>query len=269
MIYVLIRSSRLERVTEWEDVNCVDILAQHDQIYRNGEGPVLGDEMVEVMDLPTLPLLDDDGDEISIYDADGYRIPRRLPTHSEAYGSWINLSSAHNLFQPQDDNLHARRAMPFNAYPQAFLKTLGNIQSSTVPLPLTDYVRTLNAELAVHVNDEDGGPDHPSPALETVYFQSYNEISHRIRDEARFHPVQLGLITSALSGAAVTNQVALRKWQSRVHACREGLPHQRFENKINRGDQPESLRNEVTYTIHLNRLNPQLRNGRYGILLQL
>ena len=257
--------SRLEHVTEWNVVDPLDIIDQNGRIYRHGADPVLDDDVIEVLDLPALPFFDDDGNEICIYDTGGYRIPRRIPSRSECYASWINLTRAHELFRPHDDNVHDQRAMPFNAYPQAFLKTAGNIQSPTVPTSLMQYVRTLNQEIAVHVDDDndddDEHNDHRSTAIETMFFQSYNEISHRIRDEARFHPVQLGLITSALSGNMATNNSAVRRWRRRVEACQHALPHKRFEEKIRDGGQPEALRNEVTYTIHLNRLKPQLRNG--------
>jgi hypothetical protein len=228
-------------------------------------------ELEEVENLHDLDLLMPSGHEIQIYDERGFRILRRKPLDDQAittYGPWIRLLNAHNLFHHRHDPTNAPHRMDFAAYPQAFLKEYGNIQSTSIPTSFKPCLSQINSKIRRPLHGDGDSDDEDdrletfsnAPAISAVSFQSYNEISHRFRDEAKFHSVQLGLITAALSGSGSTGHQQ-RCWSRKFQHCKERLPHLRFDDKIAGGDQPESLRNEITYTLHLNRVSPNYRNG--------
>lgn len=233
------------------------------------------DDEREEIDIHTLELWDDEGHEIPVYDQDGYRVPRRVPLRLRAsYGAWVDLSKAQELFISGDeDPVGGPRQLPFTAYPQAYLKHYGNIQSDIAPSQYKNQIARLNEAIMLPIEAEESEDDveimlaaHPTgPALRCVYFQSYNEISHRFRDEARFLAIQLGMVTAALSGCTATTIRATNKWQQRVDQCGERLPYERFLDKISGPNQPQALRNEVTFTLNLRRLAAGDRNGGYVI----
>ncbi|KAF8422582.1 hypothetical protein L210DRAFT_931249 [Boletus edulis BED1] len=255
-------------VTDWRNRDVDQILRKHNRIYSQTLEDDLFDEREQVEDLHNLDLLDEDGYEINIYDDEGFRIPRRHPTQVTSHGLWYDLHRAHELFTDDNVEFDAPRRTPFSAYPQAFLKKFGNLQSKSPPVVYNHMVTTLNAEIALpfqRPDDDDDDDDDVNIAhtlaIEPVAFQGYNEISHRFRDQARFHVTQIGLMTSAMAGSTCTRQSNIRKWKHRLHTCRDKLPHLRFQDKINEGSQPQALRNEVTFTLHLHRMKPEFRNG--------
>ena len=256
---------RFYLVRNWRPRNVDQILQENPQVYSETLDNDLFDERDTLDDLHDLDLIDDDGYEINIYDDDGFRIPRRYPTQAIPHGVWFNLHRAHELFTDENPDFDAPRRIPFSPYPQAFLKKFGNLTSKLPPVVYNNFITSLNAEIALPFQHDDNVDDDidyaHSLAIEPVSFQGYNEISHRFRDEARFHVTQIGLMTSALSGASASSQSNVRKWTQRLRTCRDKLPHLRFQDRIDAGSQPQALRNEVTFTIHLHRIKPEFRNG--------
>ncbi|KAI9456721.1 hypothetical protein HD554DRAFT_2177974 [Boletus coccyginus] len=256
-------------VTEWTERDVDEILESYPHVFTETIVPGSNDLRQPVEDLHDLDLLDDDGREINIYDEEGYRIPRRFPEDATPHGLWVDLNRAHELFDDDIDDLLAPRHTRFSVYPQAFLKRFGNLQSKCAPAVYQHLIMHLNQDLAMALQnpeDSDGNNDdqdraHYTMAISVVGFQAYNELSHRFRDEPRFHVTQTGLITSAISCARHDPPGTVQKWMRRVDICRDKLPHLRFEDKISTPSQPQALRNEITLTVHIRRLKAEFRDG--------
>ncbi|KAF8121160.1 hypothetical protein EV363DRAFT_1302449 [Boletus edulis] len=231
------------------------------------------------------------GHDVPVYDTDGYRVRRRVPTRgrSTTSGALVDLTKVHDLFSPDE-----RGKKTYHAYPLAFTKRFGNVQSSTTLRPYDPVIDKINRELTppanANANDDDdddadadasdaGGeeerrgdrgdrrrrlrPRRPrgAPVVRGTHSQLYNAISHRVRDQARFHYVQLGLVTSVLCGSTATTEHGKRRFASRKAFCRNGLPHERHANALRGDDQPQALRIEQTFTVDVYRLRRRHRNG--------
>lgn len=264
-------------VEEWHDVPEDNLLDAHEVLYDKPDT----DESREQVDVRNLPLFDDDGCEVNVYSEEGLRVPRRIPTLFRNCGALLNLRSVHDLFASEDNNEeNARNSVPFYVYPVAFTKDIGNVQSHGLMTNFNRRFTLIDNAMRPHLpnDDEDennsiagdgpgpDGEDNPprlgSSVLHGINCQVYNELSHRVRDEAKFHPVQLGMISTAMAGTTAKKITAQRRWQHRLDQCNVGLPHERFVNKVSGNDQPQALRFENTYTLDVHRLSNDRQNGR-------
>ncbi|KAG2146603.1 uncharacterized protein EDB93DRAFT_1250884 [Suillus bovinus] len=229
------------------------------------------DPMRTEVNLEGLPLLDEDGFEISVYNEQGFRVPRRAPVQFSTCGALLDLHSVHELFRSDDDaHGNTRNKAHFDVYPLACTKTLGNIQSRSLISNFLPHLGQIDGALRPHLVGEDdnrvegdvvpGDLIRGASVLHGISCQIYNELSHRVRDEAKFHPVQLGMISAALSGTT-TKDAARRRWTRRLQQCNHSLPHERFNDKVSGDNQPQALRFENTYTLDVYRMNEEFRNG--------
>jgi hypothetical protein len=280
--YVASSTSMMEHcsyldVEVWRDVAEENLLDAHEVLYDKPDT----DEAREEVDLHDLPLLDDDGCEINIYSEEGFRVPRRVPVRFRNCGALLDLHSVHELFASKDDGLEStRNSIPFYVYPVAFTKHMGNVQARGLMTNFNQRFTLIDKAMRPHLQgddpDEDNslagdGPDidgenNPprlgSSVLHGISCQVYNELSHRVRDEAKFHPVQLGMISTAMAGTTAKTNSGRRRWQRRLDQCNAGLPHERFVEKVTGNDQPQALRFENTYTLDIHRLSNDKQNGR-------
>ncbi|KAG2030241.1 hypothetical protein BDR03DRAFT_1017336 [Suillus americanus] len=243
--------------------------------WQNGHGVIYdkssGDPMRAEVNLEDLPLLDEDGFEINVYNEQGFRIPRRAPVQFSTCGALLNLHSVHELFRSDDDaHGNTRNKAHFDMYPLACTKTLGNIQSRSLISDFLPHLTQIDSVLRPPLIGEDDNraeddivaddPVHGASVLHGINCQIYNELSHRVRDEAKFHPVQLGMISAALSGTTAKN-AARNRWTRRLQQCNHSLPHERFNDKVSGDNQPQALRFENTYTLDVYRMKEEFRNG--------
>ncbi|KAI6010564.1 hypothetical protein EDC04DRAFT_2610141 [Pisolithus marmoratus] len=233
------------------------------------------DPTQEQVDLADLPLVDEDGFEINVYNPDGFRIPRQKPTGFETCGALLDLKKVHELFQGTEDaHGHVQNEVPFTVYPLAFTQDLGNVKATGL-MP-TFACRAMQLNAAIHeddraarhnVNDDDDDDDNPmipnrhSPALLGISSQIYNSLSHRVRTEAKFHVVQLGMVTSVFAGSSAKSATGKRHWEHWVKFCEQGMPHVRFSQKVSGDGQPQTLQFENTYILDISRMCPDLRTG--------
>ncbi|KAG2737670.1 hypothetical protein P692DRAFT_20883334, partial [Suillus brevipes Sb2] len=264
-------------VEEWHDVPEDNLLDAHEVLYDKPDT----DESREQVDVRNLPLFNNDGCEVNVYSEEGLRVPRRIPTLFRNCGALLNLRSVHDLFASEDNNEeNARNSVPFYVYPVAFTKDIGNVQSHGLMTNFNRRFTLIDNAMRPHLpnDDEDennsiagdgpgpDGEDNPprlgSSVLHGINCQVYNELSHRVRDEAKFHPVQLGMISTAMAGTTAKKITAQRRWQHRLDQCNVGLPHERFVDKVSGNDQPQALRFENTYTLDVHRLSNDRQNGR-------
>ena len=213
----------------------------------------------------------------------------------------VDLANIQALFDPHGSVDHAddssttwsEEGEPYfprvDAYPLAFLKSVGNIQADGIPpcfYPLLteinrsvrkpntfgrpspdDEYDELGSEDGEGVDDGDDvdevddGEDVDEvdevprlQAVKPVSCQFYNYITHRVATRAGRHDAQQGTVTAAVSGAFSRNQkdnvVALNN-QSR---CDQALPSARFHAKISLEDSPTSCRAEFVYSVDVRAL---------------
>ncbi|KAI6009799.1 hypothetical protein EDC04DRAFT_2610529 [Pisolithus marmoratus] len=224
----------------------------------------------EQVDLADLPLVDEDGFEINVYNPDGFCIPRQKPTGFETCGALLDLKKVHELFQGTEDaHGHVQNEVPFTVYPLAFTRDLGNVKVTGLMPTFACRVMQLNAAIheddraARHNVDDDDPmiPNRHSPALLGISSQIYNSLSHRVHTEAKFHVVQLGMVTSAFAGASAKSATGKCHWERQVKFCEQGMPHVRFSQKVSGDGQPQTLRFENTYILDISRMRPDLRTG--------
>lgn len=230
---------------------------------------------------------------IPVYNEDGFRVVRRIPTQLEVplSGALVNLSEVHKLFPPAlADNHDPRhdggggaaalgggRAHPgrrsgstYDAYPLAFTRHYGNVQARRTTQPFDNILNAINRRLlppivpaagVVADNDDDDAAFRGAPIVKGVRAQLYNQISHRVRNQTRFHYVQLGLATTVLAGTSATSAADKRTFEQRKEHCLRSLPHKSFRQALEGPHQPQALRLEQTYVVDVHRLQLQDRSG--------
>ncbi|KIJ58123.1 hypothetical protein HYDPIDRAFT_171398 [Hydnomerulius pinastri MD-312] len=249
----------------WNNLNTAELIRRNPHLYS---GPDNDPDRAEIEDLNTFPLLNDDGREVPIYDAEGYRVRRRFPNlvAGREHGALVDLRRVSTLFPSE-----GHRAT-FDPYPLAYTKVFGNAQARRTIEPYDEVLRGLNLVLTPPARPavaEDDGSDHDeqvdfvrgSPVIRGTFSQMYNQISHRVRDQARFHSVQLGLTTTTLTGTSATSRRNKDHFEWLRRHTLEGLPQERFNDKVAKGIQAESLRIEQSFVVDVHRLAPRHKNG--------
>ncbi|KIJ57738.1 hypothetical protein HYDPIDRAFT_44798 [Hydnomerulius pinastri MD-312] len=148
--------------------------------------------------------------------------------------------------------------------------------------PYDDVLCRLNLVLTPPVRPararEDDGSDvddpndfvRGSPVVRGTYCQMYNQISHRVRDEARYHSVQLGLMTTTFAGASANTRKNKNRFLELRRHTGQRLPQERINDKVAEGLQSEALRIEQSFVVDAHRLIPEHKNGAtlYGQILE-
>ncbi|KAI6038253.1 hypothetical protein EDC04DRAFT_2604167 [Pisolithus marmoratus] len=246
-------------VNGWSVIDCTLIWQANPVIYDKPDD----DPTQEQVDLADLPLVDGDGFEINVYNPDGFHIPRQKPTSFETCGALLDLKKVHELFQGTEDaHGHVQNEVPFTVYPLAFTRDLGNVKVAGLMPTFACRVMQLNAAIckddrATHCNvnddddDDDDDPMMPNchlPALLGISSQIYNSLSHHVHTEAKFHVVQLGMVTSMFAGSSAKTVTGKCHWEHRVKFCEQGMPHVRFSQKVSGDRQPQTLMHPDLHT---------------------
>ena len=116
-------------------------------------------------------------------------------------------------------------------------------------------------EANMDVDTPEREPPPPPPLLHAICSQIYNAISHRVRDAAKFHEVQLGLVTTSLAGTTASSLPSKNRWQRNLDRCRGDLPHVRCAQKVAGPGQPQCMRFENTYRLDVQHLPERKRSG--------
>lgn len=224
---------------------------------------------ISVDDLLELPLTDEAGQEINVYDEDGFRIPRRTPLHHRhcpPCGILLDLSQAYTLFQsPYSHELSEAANAEVNlseefpqvklsVYPQAFLKKFGHLQSDGPPLGFQDLLHAINQKL-VHNHDGDSTP------IQIVAFQGYNYVQHNLAERAGQLEVVKGRVTAALAGTHATGSNSLRTFNRMKGFVSHHLPHDRIEELLNKDNPARAMRFEVVVAINISSLKVHFQSG--------
>jgi len=259
-------------VDNWIDIPLEQIRNHNPVLYDSHN-----EDIREEVDLDNTGLLNVDGCEINVYDDLGFCVPRCSPVDCTPCGALLDLECLHELFAPEDYHGRVPNNANFTMYPLAFTKTLGNVQSPSIMPIFSHWLEKVDAVLCPPIpeettdsdlhSDSSGAPRRGASVITGIKCQVYNSLSHRIRNEAKFHFVQLGMVTSALAGSGVKSVPHKAHWSRWVRFCEQGLPHNRFSQKISGDGQPQDLRFENTYIIDVHRMIPQHRKGSWVFMM--
>ncbi|KAI6038225.1 hypothetical protein EDC04DRAFT_2604215 [Pisolithus marmoratus] len=241
-------------VQRWHNMSLERITQNHGEVYDKPDH----DLSRVAVDLRELDLLDEDGYEINMYNKAGWRVPRRVPKESELCGALLDLDKVHELFQGRDE-VHGEMTneVEFWVYPLPFTWKYGNVKAHGIIPNMAACIGKLN-ELIFRGGMEDDDMDIDEGGEDRIY----NSLLHWVRNEAKFHLVQLGMITSAFAGAGIETAGGQHWWEKQMEFCNGGLPHERYSQKVTGDGQPQDLRFENTYTVELTRIREELQNGR-------
>ncbi|KAI6015968.1 hypothetical protein EDC04DRAFT_2608610 [Pisolithus marmoratus] len=160
-------------VQRWHKVSLERITQNHGEVYDKPEH----DTSRVAMDLRELDLLDDDGYEINVYNKAGWAL--------------LDLDKVHELFQGRDE-VHGEMTneVEFWVYPLAFMWKYGNVKAHGIILNMAAHIGKLNESIfRGGMEDDDMEVDEGG--------------EERVQNKAKFHSVQLGMMTSALAGAGI------------------------------------------------------------------
>jgi hypothetical protein len=232
-----------------------------------------------VDDLTNFPLLDDNGQEVPIFDEEGFPIPRHEAGVEEVQTRLGILFDLRNLRDFFDGGLNIdlpdRPPTKYCIYPQAFTHNYGHFQANSLPEAFCRMVDAINVNVGLQSDrltcnkelfgDDDEDYEDLLPSVTGIACQGYNELVHRVRGNgARHHDAQLGVITAAFAGSYAITEKAKRAQRQHARSISFQLPHQKFREKICDDDNQLNLefRLENVYEIDLHRIKPQYRTGR-------
>ena len=166
-----------------------------------------------------------------------------------------------------------------DAYPLAFLRTVGNFQASSIPQCFLPTLARINQSIRRDPNqpasdsdesnedhmsvdhDEDSNHVGGAQVVKPVACQFYNYIAHRTATRAGRHYSQQGTVTAALAGAFAGTNKDKKRASDLQDYCDLSLPSERFHQNISIEDCPSSCRAELVYSIDVRAL--KRRSGRY------
>ena len=184
-------------------------------------------------DILNMPMLNDEGREVEVYDENGWRIPRRRPIVNRGvrYGVLTNLrtidslfasSSLGHRFENEEGEITPGRRNVYTIYPQACLREYGHFQANTAPLVFQPYLASLNedvgrrlrvvnagdSDIDMDSEDEDEFAEWTTQTPVTVSALQFYELSmHRARRTEQDFEILRGLLTALLGGSyAVTDK---------------------------------------------------------------
>ena len=258
-------------VIRWDTIPADNIIEIHaEDIFDSADANVC----VRVI-LGDLPLLDEEGLEIQVFNQAGYRIPQREPIledDNDFNGILFNLRMLHQLFMLdglEDEILLEDLMMTEHyLYPMACLKTIGRFQAKDLMTPFLKKVEALNTRIKEQYNGDDENTIADelltgySPLIEGIACQGYNLLSCRVWTQERYHEVQQGLMMAALSGThtspAINANVAAKFWTD----CETWLLFDRYHKKVTHTHVDTSIHIENVYQVSLWRLPERAQNGR-------
>lgn len=230
----------------------------------------------EVVDLDEYhPLTDTDHPvENLLYTAEGRRIRRRIGTpvnEQEFCGVLLNLETIHQFFNaqmnpaPDLDNYFPNppennNPRSLDLYPQAFLSNKGHYQSSYLPAPFQNVMRTINA----HMVDPEIAVGATNGPVTGGFCQGYNRALHRIRFRVDSHDVQLAEQTAYAASVFVTEPSDRTKADAiRTKLRDKGLAFTRLQSRLQSPGLSKALRLENTYHIDCKAIDPEERTAAY------
>jgi hypothetical protein len=273
----MLQNDRAKGVSRWVDRDDLDEILQEagDNGLFNSPDP-FERESISREELEDLPMLQENGEEIPIFNDAGFPIPRRNPAFQRStlpLGGLIDFADIGQMFGParDDDDDDAPSATKFQVYPQAGLCSCGHVVAQGLMYPMTTFLNTLTEGLSqgYHENNNDMNvdwerPDYP--AVSGISSQIYNAVMHNTRgNSAQQHGVVLGNVTAALAGYWSRGTPKMGDAEALARKCDQQLPHEEYLLKITTRPLDRDLRVENVVGITMAAIHPTQRTGRYAI----
>ena len=253
-------------------VPVTQILRTHGRVFASPRAS----EEDSIEDLNSLPLRDEGGRPIPIYNEEGNPIPRQRAVPDEGAnpaGVFLSLNKVSGLFQEQYMDREARRYVHSNQidlYPVGHVAGVGCIQTRQ-PLPLlSDVIRNVNiavGAMEAPQSDDEGAYEgvNEDGELEPIrrsqkrpvyatHTQAYNLSNHFFAPRANENRITHGQVTAAASGFFAMSGLLPTTSTSKNHAQKAAdkiqmdLPFQVFEAQME-GYIPTALRLEEVVVI--------------------
>lgn len=275
----------------WYVIPNADILAENRRLWDHWDKSIR--KRIHRRDLPDLPLINDNGKEVRIYDDNGDRIARRaarLYPDQKPCGVLVNFDHVNKLFSKvyhhrrgssstsndsnDDDNYNDDDDVtPYPAaisrFPQAFLKTCGHIQCPSGLVSVEKILKEMNGLLQTRIRDADRadhrqwannvGTGSPLTASKT---QFYNEVQHAGTHQHGGLVTQHGTTTKYMAGTYIFSDNKDRKKFDRIKdSITTETPWAQMERVLGRNGTGVGIRGESIYCIDMDLVCPSRRIG--------
>lgn len=236
-----------------------------------------------------IPIQGPAGDNLQLYDENGYPIPRRSPVYLP--NSYIDtlpilqdLSKVKALYSSPtrftedhydaelDEFIECHVPDPDDpgvipeVFPQFFSGNIGHSRAPGLIYPFVQEVKKLSNAVGIQIavaSEDEIDMDPPPQAVEGISSQFYNAATHRFRASASEYIVNKGLVTASLGGAYAQGKSAQRTFGKVKNVISVHQPRQWLESLILSDDLDVSMRAENQYRINLFCLKPEHRNGQH------
>src|SRR5262245_3563451 len=239
---------RLRLLKRWQDIPVPDGRDYYDGYDPNNRASV---------DPKDLEVRDDEGNEIPIYDEDGFRVPRRGPilaAHQPSWGVLADLTLIRSLFDDEiialdnedseDDDMESIEEVApstrVDVYPQAGLRKLGHFKATDVPKGFKPILKKLNRQWAEN-------RQMSTPIIRGISCQGYNHAQHCLSDRAGGIEVLHGQLTAAMAGMQGDAQ---SKW-IREGLIRKTIPFECVTFKLQKKDISRGFRVESVFSLNV------------------
>jgi hypothetical protein len=234
------------------------------------------------------PLHDANGVENPLYNADGERVMRQtreVDEYGRSCGSLMDLTRITELFtadgveqEPYTNPADFASNQAIYKYPIGGLRTAGAFQTSRSIPCFSPVIHALNQAIAMpdedlpydenEVDEDENGDLVPvlRPHLQAVFpvaTQGYNLVQHSLAPRASEYVITHGHATASHIGIFSSTARQRGVWEKEKAFTRAKLPHRHLYDIINKDECEKAFRLEIVYVVHMDRIRPELRTGKY------
>jgi hypothetical protein len=253
----------------------------HGNLY---EAPTGAEEDL-INDYASIPLHDEDGNDVPVFNARGESVNRqqfRPVPNARPAGVFVALDRVGRLFSDSrrthvhpDDYV---RVPTINKYPIGFMANIGSIQTRQPFPPMSQTLQLINKEVGRVPDqgtddedqydgvDDDGelirASERPMTAVFGTATQIYNLSNHSYAPRANEHRALHGHLTAATSGVFATTTAHRNLAKAANEEIQHHLPIEGFEMLSDQRAFSAKGRVEQVFVIIIDRLRPEVVNGR-------
>lgn len=246
-----------EWIMDLRPINWLDMEDDHEDDLFLKDGTAVWGTVRDV------PYFNADGDAIQLFDGEMRTVPRYEEPAEEDIRKCIifaDLDKLKHLFETVGAAVdYQRRRVPATKYPQ-FFSSYGNWQSTKTFPAMQRVLSRISREVAAE-NDLDAD----TPLLQSLGDNAYNNLSHRVRDQAPLLETGKGTLTKNAAGTYATTAKSKNTAAKAAASLRMGLPHEKYNRMMraaitaDKGD----FRFETNVIMDVHKLKPENQNAEY------